>query len=64
MQAVPQAVILSWVNKASSGDNAKMSSKSLSDLGIWKETSMPGGLPAWILDKTFRSNLRVVLIGG
>ena len=36
----------------------------LTELGIWKETAMSGGMSAWILDKTFRANLKVVLIGG
>lgn len=63
-QAVPQAVVLSWVNQASYGDKAKEASSALTSLGIWKEAAMPGGLPAWILDKTFRTNLKVVLIGG
>ena len=63
-QAVPQAVVQSWINQASYGDKAKEASKALSELGIWQDTSMPGGLPAWILDKTFRTNLKVVLVGG
>jgi transcription initiation factor TFIIH subunit 4 len=65
-QPVPKAVVLSWVNKASHGghDKSGESTSALSDLGLWQETSMPGGLPAWILDKTFRSNLKIVLIGG
>ena len=63
-QAVPQAVVLSWVNQANYGDKAKESSASLTDLGIWKEAAMPGGLPAWILDQTFRNNLKTVMIGG
>ena len=61
---MPQAVVLSWVNQANHGDKAKEASTALSDLGIWKDTAMPGGLPAWILDKTFRTNLKIVMIGG
>lgn len=134
-QAVPQAVVLSWVNQASYGEKAKESSTALTELGIWKDTAMPGGtflflikflyillssdagsglaiailanleakpfisilstelisilapissdisaslllglrhtvstfslgMKAWILDKTFRTNLKVVLVGG
>ena len=63
-QAVPQAVVLSWVNQANFGDKAKESSTALTDLGIWKEAAMPGGLPAWILDTTFRTNLKTVMVGG
>jgi transcription initiation factor TFIIH subunit 4 len=40
------------------------SSTELTTLGVWKETAMPGGLPAWILDTTFRRNLKIVLAGG
>ncbi len=63
-QAVPQAVVQSWVNQAQYGAKAKEASMFLTELGIWTVTAMPGGLPAWILDKTFRTNLKVVLIGG
>jgi len=63
-QAVPQAVVLSWVNQASYKEKAKESSTALTELGIWKDTAMPGGMKAWILDKTFRTNLKVVLVGG
>ena len=42
-QAVPQAVVLSWVNQASYGEKAKESSTALTELGIWKDTAMPGG---------------------
>ena len=63
-QAVPQAVVQSWVNQSNYGDKFREASKGLTELGIWQNTSMPGGLPAWILDKTFRTNLTIVLVGG
>lgn len=43
---------------------SKTASKVLSELKIWLEQPLPGGLPGWILNKTFRENLRVALLGG
>lgn len=63
-QAVPKAVVLSWVNQAQFGDQAKESATYLTELRIWEEAAMPGGLPAWILDRVFRSNLKIALVGG
>ena len=33
------------------------------NLQIWKEASMPGGLKSWLLNPTFRSNLKMALTG-
>ena len=63
-QSVPKAVVSSWVNAAQCGSQALEASQELTRLGVWKESAMPGGLPAWILDSTFRANLKVVLAGG
>jgi len=73
-QAVPKAVVSSWTiasaATAASGSGGGSESaaanavSALTALGIWHETAMPGGLPAWILDTTFRNNLKVVLVGG
>ena len=65
-QAVPKAVVSSWT-LAGNARTAEASSQAISamtTLGIWQETAMPGGLPAWILDNTFRTNLKIVLVGG
>ena len=65
-QAVPKAVVSSWT-LAGIARTAEASSQAISamtTLGIWQETAMPGGLPAWILDNTFRTNLKIVLVGG
>lgn len=63
-QPVPKAVVTSWVNMANYKNRAQEANDGLNELGIWKEASMPGGLPAWILDNTFRTNLKIVLVGG
>lgn len=36
----------------------------LNSLKIWAETPMPGGLPGWLIVKTFRLNLKIALLGG
>jgi len=62
-QAVPQAVISSWVTANFSKELAR-AKESLSGLRLWHSTSMPGGLEAWLLNGTFRANLRMALSGG
>lgn len=39
-------------------------SKVLSDLYVWQEAPIPGGLLGWILSSTFKRNLKVALLGG
>ena len=60
---MPQAVISSWVTANSSKELAR-AKESLSGLRLWHSTSMPGGLEAWLLNGTFRANLRMALSGG
>lgn len=36
----------------------------LSDLSVWEEAPIPGGLPGWILNFTFKRNLKTALLGG
>lgn len=38
--------------------------ESLTNLRLLIETSMPGGLPGWILNDKFRHNLKIALLGG
>lgn len=38
--------------------------KTLSDLCVWQDHSLPGGLPGYMLTEVFRQNLKVVLLGG
>ena len=62
-QAVPQAVVSSWVT-AQSGPQSQEMKERLSSLKLWNSTKMPGGLEAWLLNGTFRANLRMALSGG
>ncbi|XP_023290577.1 general transcription factor IIH subunit 4 isoform X2 [Orussus abietinus] len=62
-QPVPQAVIASWCSKLHSEEHQKVV-QILNELNVWKETSIPGGLPGWILKPTFKKNLKIVLLGG
>ena len=65
-QAVPKAVVSSWTlsGNARTAEASSQAISAMTTLGIWQETAMPGGLPAWILDNTFRTNLKIVLVGG
>lgn len=40
------------------------SCKVLTDLRIWHESALPGGLLGWKLNDIFRQNLRIALLGG
>ena len=42
----------------------KFAAKVLSDLRVWHEQQMQGGLLGWTLNSTFRSNMKVALLGG
>lgn len=39
-------------------------SKVLTELSVWHEAAIPGGLPGWILSPTFKRNLKIALCGG
>lgn len=62
-QPVPQAVIASWCSKLHFEEHQKVV-LILNELNVWKEASIPGGLPGWILNTTFKKNLKIVLLGG
>ncbi|XP_066294463.1 general transcription factor IIH subunit 4-like [Branchiostoma lanceolatum] len=62
-QAVPQAVVGSWVVSGNHGEHLRAVSQ-LSDLRVWHEHQISGGLAGWILSPTFRANLRTALLGG
>jgi len=62
-QAIPQAVVSSWVTNTFV-QQSKLAQDTLTNLRIWKEASMPGGLKSWLLNPTFRSNLKMALTGG
>ena len=62
-QAVPQAVISSWVT-AQYQKQSNETKERLTSLKLWHSTKMPGGMEAWLLNGTFRANLRMALSGG
>ncbi|KAJ8949377.1 hypothetical protein NQ314_008237 [Rhamnusium bicolor] len=62
-QPVPQAVVASWGSQAFSKEHIFVS-KVLSELSVWQEAAIPGGLLGWILSPTFKRNLKVALLGG
>ncbi|KAJ8916336.1 hypothetical protein NQ315_005031 [Exocentrus adspersus] len=62
-QPVPQAVVASWGSQAFSKEHVYVS-KVLTELAVWQEAAIPGGLLGWILSPTFKRNLKVALLGG
>lgn len=38
--------------------------KVLTDLRVWQEAAIPGGLPGWSLNGTFKKNIKIALLGG
>lgn len=62
-QPVPQAVVASWVSQAYAKEQSK-ACESLTELSVWQEAPIPGGLPGWILAQAFKKNLKVALLGG
>ncbi|XP_078606522.1 general transcription factor IIH subunit 4-like [Branchiostoma floridae x Branchiostoma japonicum] len=62
-QAVPQAVVGSWVASGNHSEHLRAVSQ-LSELRVWHEHQISGGLAGWILSPTFRANLRTALLGG
>lgn len=62
-QPVPKAVVTSWVD----ADHVKQISTCASELcqlGLWSEIQLPGGLPGWALNATFRVNTRRSIVEG
>ncbi|KAF7989625.1 hypothetical protein HCN44_008299 [Aphidius gifuensis] len=62
-QSVPTAVVESWCSKLDSEEHRRVI-KILCELNIFKESRVPGGLPTWTLNLTFKKNLKIVLLGG
>ncbi|KAJ0174375.1 hypothetical protein K1T71_010521 [Dendrolimus kikuchii] len=62
-QPVPQAVVTSWVSQTYAKEQAK-SCEALSELSVWQEAPIPGGMPGWMLAQSFKKNLKVALLGG
>ncbi|XP_059481929.1 general transcription factor IIH subunit 4 [Neocloeon triangulifer] len=62
-QSVPQAVVASWVSQAYSKEHLEVVGV-LTELRVWQETSLTGGLTGWILNSTFKKNMKIALLGG
>ncbi|XP_061720283.1 general transcription factor IIH subunit 4 isoform X2 [Cydia pomonella] len=62
-QPVPQAVVASWVSQAHAKEQIK-AAEALSELSVWQDAPIPGGLPGWMLAQSFKKNLKVALLGG
>ncbi|VEN54900.1 unnamed protein product [Callosobruchus maculatus] len=62
-QPVPQAVVASWGSQSFSKEHIYIS-KVLTELSLWQEAAIPGGLLGWILSPTFKRNLKIALLGG
>ena len=82
-QAVPKAIMGSWVSPNSAKYKFKFRLpgwlclglfqlcreledivKLLTELRVWQEVEMQGGLKGWLLNPTFRKNLKGALLGG
>lgn len=42
----------------------RLAVRGLSDLRIWYEQPLPGGMQGWLLNNTFKSNMKTALLGG
>ncbi|KAL0279244.1 UNVERIFIED_CONTAM: hypothetical protein PYX00_000848 [Menopon gallinae] len=62
-QPVPQAVIASWITQTYSQEHL-MATKVLNELRVWQEAAIPGGLPGWTLNSTYKKNMKIALLGG
>ncbi|XP_060582380.1 general transcription factor IIH subunit 4-like [Ruditapes philippinarum] len=62
-QPVSQAVISLWVNNKHAQEH-RLSTRALTDLRIWYEQPLPGGMQGWILNMTFKANMKTALLGG
>ncbi|CAH2089085.1 unnamed protein product [Euphydryas editha] len=62
-QPVPQAVVASWVTQTHAKEQSK-ACEALSELSVWQEAPIPGGLPGWLLSQSFKKNLKIALLGG
>lgn len=62
-QPVPQAVVQSWGSQVYSKENLA-ACEALTELRIWTEASISGGLTAWDLNPSFKRNLKIAWLGG
>lgn len=62
-QPVPQAIVSSWVLQSHAKEHTN-SVRTLSDLALWRNVAIQGGLPAWELTPVFKKYIKVALLGG
>ncbi|CAG2237501.1 general transcription factor IIH subunit 4-like [Mytilus galloprovincialis] len=62
-QHVSQSVVNLWVNSKYQ-DEQKQAVTALTDLRVWHEETMTGGLQGWKMNQTFRKNMKIALLGG
>ncbi|XP_065331992.1 general transcription factor IIH subunit 4 [Cloeon dipterum] len=62
-QSLPQEVVASWVSQAYSKELLEVVGV-LSELRVWQETSLTGGLVGRILNPTFKKNMKIAMNGG
>ncbi|XP_072024475.1 general transcription factor IIH subunit 4-like [Amphiura filiformis] len=60
---VAKTAVESWVMKTHQ-DEHREAVELLSVLRLWHDSSLPGGLPGWLLNPIFRTNLKTALLGG
>lgn len=58
---VPKTVVFSWVNSEHQSEQISSCEK-LTQLMIWHEKQLPGGLIAFILNEKFRRNFQTALL--
>ena len=56
--------VLNYFDKCLHFSEQAASCKTLAELRIWHEHSLPGGMQGLKLNEIFRKNLRVALLGG
>ncbi|KAL5011470.1 hypothetical protein ScPMuIL_010021 [Solemya velum] len=62
-QSVSQAVVSLWVANKHQAE-FKDAVKALSELRVWQEKAITGGIMGWNLNHTFRQNMKIALLGG
>lgn len=58
---VPKSAVYSWVNSAHQSEQISSCDK-LTQLRIWRELQLPGGLIAYKLNDSFRRNFQTALL--
>ncbi|KAL3871360.1 hypothetical protein ACJMK2_039367 [Sinanodonta woodiana] len=62
-QPISQSVVSLWVDNKCHSEHQEVVHV-LTDIRVWQEQPLPGGMQGWILSPTFRQNLKIALLGG